>query len=80
MESPRFSTVSRAVVEARAPAMFNLFSSACRRRPISPASADNEPDITNVLLQMKFRARETSAERSLFQVFLTSATANAGYY
>ena len=46
----------RAFVEARAPATFNLFSSACRRRSISPASAEinslnlDEPDIANVLL------------------------------
>ena len=51
------AAVSRAVVEARAPAMFNLFSSACKRRSISPASAEinwlilDEPDITNVLLR-----------------------------
>jgi hypothetical protein len=35
--------------------MFNLFSSACKRRSISPASAGwlnlDEPDITNVLLR-----------------------------
>ena len=54
--SPRFSAVSRAFVEARAPAMLNLFLSACKRRSISPASAEinwlnlDEPDITNVLL------------------------------
>src|SRR6516162_1964463 len=67
MTSPRFSAVSRALVEARVPAMFNLFSSARRRRSISPASADinwlnlDEPDITAVLLQMTFRSRGTLA-------------------
>jgi hypothetical protein len=48
--------VFRAFVDARAPATFNLFSSARRRRSISPASAEinslnlDEPDIANVLL------------------------------
>jgi hypothetical protein len=48
--------VFRAFVDARAPATFNLFSSARRRRSISPASAEikslnlDEPDIAIVLL------------------------------
>src|SRR5262249_44015547 len=40
MASPTFSAVSRPVVDARAPSFSKLFSSACKRRPISPASAD----------------------------------------
>jgi hypothetical protein len=55
--SPRSWAVFPAFVEARVPAMFSLFSSAYKRRSISPASAEinrlnlDEPDITNVLLQ-----------------------------
>ena len=63
--------MSRALVDTRAPAMFNLFSSACKRRSISPASA-NWPNLTSPKSQMsfyemKFRAWETSARCSLFQ-------------
>ena len=51
--------MSRLFVEARAPISFNLFSSACKRRSISPVWAEvnwpnlDEPDITDILLSKK---------------------------
>jgi hypothetical protein len=70
MASPRFSAVSRAFVDARVPTFSNLFSSACKRRSISPASADialDEPNMTNVLPKWSFALGETLVGRRLFR-------------
>jgi hypothetical protein len=60
--------MSRLFVEARAPISFNLFSSVCKRRSISPVWAEanwpnlDEPDIAASFFLMKLRAHKTLAE------------------
>ena len=72
--------MSRLLVEARVPISFNLFSSACKRRSISPVWAEvnwlnlDEPDIIDILLSCNEASpRKTPVRRRLFQALAGAA-------